>query len=44
MKIFVDGVIESGTAAMLADYADRPGLKGDPIFDAESFADAPNWG
>jgi len=40
VKIFVDGVIESGTAAMLADYADRPGHKGDPIFDAESFADA----
>jgi predicted amidohydrolase YtcJ len=40
VKIFVDGVIESGTAAMLADYADRPGLRGDPIFDAESFADA----
>lgn len=40
VKIFVDGVIESGTAAMLADYADKPGLKGDPIFDAASFAKA----
>lgn len=40
VKIFVDGVIESGTAAMLADYADRPGLKGEPIFDAASFAEA----
>ena len=40
VKIFVDGVIESGTAAMLDDYADRPGLRGDPIFDAKSFAEA----
>ncbi|MDO6965312.1 amidohydrolase [Rhizobium alvei] len=37
VKIFIDGVIESGTASMLDDYSDRPGLKGDPIFDAESF-------
>jgi predicted amidohydrolase YtcJ len=40
VKIFVDGVIESGTAAMLQDYADRPGHKGDPIFDAAAFAEA----
>jgi predicted amidohydrolase YtcJ len=40
VKIFVDGVIESGTAAMLAEYSDRPGLHGDPIFDAESFKQA----
>jgi predicted amidohydrolase YtcJ len=40
VKIFVDGVIESGTAALLADYADRPGHRGEPIFDAESFAKA----
>lgn len=40
VKIFIDGVIESGTAAMLADYADRPGHTGDPIFDAASFAQA----
>ncbi|MDH6265899.1 putative amidohydrolase YtcJ [Rhizobium sp. SG_E_25_P2] len=40
VKIFVDGVIESGTAAMLAEYSDRPGLRGDPIFDAESFKQA----
>ena len=38
IKIFVDGVIESGTAAMLADYSDKPGLRGEPIFDAASFA------
>lgn len=40
VKIFVDGVIESGTAAMLEEYSDRPGLRGDPIFDAESFKQA----
>ncbi len=40
VKIFVDGVIERGTAAMLADYKDRPGHKGEPIFDADSFAEA----
>lgn len=40
VKIFVDGVIESHTAAMLDDYTDQPGLRGDPIFDAASFAEA----
>jgi predicted amidohydrolase YtcJ len=40
VKIFIDGVIESGTAAMLADYSDRPSHKGEPIFDAASFAEA----
>jgi predicted amidohydrolase YtcJ len=40
VKIFVDGVIESGTAAMLDDYADKPGLRGDPIFDGATFAEA----
>ena len=40
VKVFVDGVIESGTAAMLTDYADKPGLRGDPIFDAATFAEA----
>ena len=40
VKIFVDGVIESGTAAMIEDYADKPGLRGEPIFDAESFKQA----
>lgn len=40
VKIFVDGVIESGTAAMLDYYTDKPGLRGDPIFDANSFAAA----
>ena len=40
VKIFVDGVIESGTAAMLDYYTDKAGLRGDPIFDANSFAAA----
>ncbi len=40
VKIFIDGVIESGTAAMLSDYADRAGHRGEPIFDAASFAEA----
>lgn len=40
VKIFIDGVIESGTAAMLDPYSDRPGHRGDPIFDATSFAEA----
>lgn len=40
VKVFVDGVIESGTAAMLEDYADRPGHRGTPIFDAAGFAEA----
>lgn len=40
VKIFVDGVIESGTASMLDDYSDKPGLLGDPIFDAATFAEA----
>ncbi len=40
VKIFVDGVLESGTAYMLDDYANAPGWKGDPIFDTEAFAKA----
>ncbi|WP_181702742.1 amidohydrolase [Chthonobacter albigriseus] len=37
VKLFMDGVIDSGTAAMLEDYADRPGWRGDPLFTAERF-------
>jgi predicted amidohydrolase YtcJ len=40
VKIFIDGVIESGTAAMLDDYADKTGLRGNPIFDADAFKEA----
>ncbi len=40
VKIFVDGVLESGTALLLDDYGNRPGWCGEPIFDAETFRDA----
>ena len=40
VKIFIDGVIESGTAAMLDAYTNRPGHLGEPIFDAATFAEA----
>jgi predicted amidohydrolase YtcJ len=40
VKVFIDGVIESGTAAMLDDYANQPGHRGVPIFDAKTFAEA----
>jgi len=32
-KIFADGVIESHTAALLEPYLDRPGDRGEPIFE-----------
>ncbi|HYB95120.1 MAG TPA: amidohydrolase [Vicinamibacterales bacterium] len=35
IKLVADGVIESHTAAMLAPYANRPKLKGEPRFTAE---------
>ena len=34
-KIFVDGVIESRTAALLEPYVDRPGDRGQPLLDQE---------
>ena len=37
VKMFLDGVIESGTAAMLAPYANRPGHRGDTLFTREAF-------
>jgi predicted amidohydrolase YtcJ len=36
-KIFMDGVIESHTAALLEPYLDRPGDRGQPILEAEEF-------
>lgn len=39
VKIFMDGVLESWTALLLDDYADRPGWKGDALYSAEHF----NW-
>ncbi|QBX34953.1 amidohydrolase [Paracoccus liaowanqingii] len=40
IKIFVDGVIESGTAVFVDDYADRPGHKGTPLFSDRAFREA----
>jgi predicted amidohydrolase YtcJ len=37
VKFFMDGVIESGTALLLDDYADHPGHRGAAIFSAEQF-------
>jgi len=37
VKMFMDGVIDSGTAVMVEDYADRPGWRGEPLHDAERF-------
>lgn len=40
VKMFMDGVIDSGTAVMIEDYADQPGWRGEPLHDAERFAEA----
>ena len=32
VKVFYDGVLESWTAAMIEDYADQPGTRGEPLF------------
>jgi predicted amidohydrolase YtcJ len=37
VKIFMDGVMESWTAVMVDDYADRPGWRGEPLFTADQF-------
>ncbi|MBK8028017.1 MAG: amidohydrolase [Chloroflexi bacterium] len=39
VKLFMDGVMESWTALMLDDYADRPGWAGDALYSADHF----NW-
>jgi predicted amidohydrolase YtcJ len=36
-KIFIDGVLESHTAALLEPYLDRPGDRGEPILEAAEF-------
>ncbi len=36
VKLFVDGVIESHTAALLEPYLDRPGYKGEPNFSPDA--------
>jgi predicted amidohydrolase YtcJ len=37
VKLFMDGVTESGTAVFVDDYAHQPGWKGDPLFSQEHF-------
>jgi len=36
-KIFIDGVVESHTAALLEPYVDRPGDRGTPLLEPEAF-------
>ena len=37
VKIFMDGVTESGTAVFIDDYAHQPGWKGEPLFSQDHF-------
>jgi predicted amidohydrolase YtcJ len=37
VKLFMDGVTESGTAVFIDDYAHQPGWKGEPLFSQEHF-------
>lgn len=37
VKVFYDGVIDSGTAVMIEPYADEPGVCGEPLFSPEEF-------
>jgi len=37
VKLFMDGVLESWTALLLQDYADRPGWSGESLFSLEDF-------
>ncbi|MEZ5777042.1 MAG: amidohydrolase [Paracoccaceae bacterium] len=39
VKMFMDGVIDSGTALMLSDYPDQPGWRGEPLFEPARFAE-----
>ena len=38
VKMFMDGVIDSGTALTLEDYPGRPGWRGEPLFEPGWFA------
>lgn len=38
VKLFMDGVIDSGTAFMLQDYPDQPGWRGEALFGQDEFA------
>lgn len=37
VKMFADGVAESGTAFYMDDYADEPGWRGEPLFTQDHF-------
>ncbi len=37
VKLFMDGVTESGTAVFIDDYAHQPGWKGEPLFSQDHF-------
>lgn len=39
VKVFYDGVLDSGTAVMLDDYPDQPGWRGEPLLSPEHFRD-----
>lgn len=39
VKLFMDGVLESWTAVMIATYGDRPDWSGEPLFEAARFAE-----
>ena len=39
VKMFMDGVIDSGTAVMINDYPDQPGWRGEPLHEADRFAE-----
>ncbi|ESY88606.1 amidohydrolase [Mesorhizobium australicum] len=39
VKVFYDGVLDSWTAVMVDDYADRPGWRGEPLFTPEHFVE-----
>ncbi|AZO13354.1 MULTISPECIES: amidohydrolase [unclassified Mesorhizobium] len=39
VKVFYDGVLDSWTAVMVDDYADRPGWRGEPLFSPKHFAE-----
>jgi predicted amidohydrolase YtcJ len=40
VKMFMDGVLESGTAVMINDYGNQPGWCGEPLFSGEAFNQA----
>lgn len=37
VKFFMDGVLDSGTAYLIEDYADQPGMKGEALFEQNEF-------